>query len=154
MTRTARLMQASVGLRKVCAVINPELDRLARARYVSLTTFRRDGAGVASPVWVASEGGYLQVLAGAGDGRVKRVRRDPRVTVAPCDPRGNLLGDPAEATATVVDDPALIARVEHLMRTRYGPAARIMQALDKARRRTKYVVIAIDVPEDDKLSPR
>ena len=132
----------------MCAVINPELDRLARARYVSLTTFRPDGTEVASPVWVASEGGYLQVLAGADEARVRRLRQDSRVTVAPCDQRGNLQGDPVPATAAVIEDGDLIARVAELMRNRYGLAARIMQSVDRARRRTRYVVIAIDVPED------
>lgn len=128
-------------------VINPELDRLARARYVSLTTFRKDGTPVSTPVWVVSEGGYLQVLSKATTGKVKRLRNNAHVTIAPCDARGGLQGDPVDGTATVIEDPELIGRVERLVFDRYGVAARVMRLLDKARRSASYVVLAIAVEE-------
>jgi len=123
MTRTARLMHARVGLRRVCSVINPELDRLARSRYVSLTTYRRSGAPVSTPVWVASEGGYLQVLCHEGDAVLERLENGTDVRVAPCDQRGGVQGDAVDATATVIADPGLVSRVQELIGNRYGPAA-------------------------------
>lgn len=140
-------MQDRVGLRKVWLVINPELDRLARARYVSLTTFREDGAPVATPVWVVSEGGYLQVLSRAASDNVARLRVSERVLIAPCDSRGGLQGDPVDGVATIIDDPELVARVERLVRERYGLAARVRALVDKVRRSAPKVVLAITVAE-------
>src|SRR5215218_1336099 len=53
-------------------------------KYLSLTSFRRDGTGVATPVWFVEAGGRLLVETDASSYKVRRIRRDPRVTVAPC----------------------------------------------------------------------
>ncbi|MFF7177914.1 PPOX class F420-dependent oxidoreductase [Streptomyces sp. NPDC008121] len=72
-------------------------EELRRGRYVSLTTFRRNGTGVATPVWYAVEGDELYAWTRTDSWKVKRLRNDPRVTVAVCDLRGNVAPD---ATAT------------------------------------------------------
>jgi PPOX class probable F420-dependent enzyme len=61
---------------------------LGRERYISITTFRRDGSPVATPVWVAADGELLYVWTGARTGKAKRIRHNPAVTVAPCTARG------------------------------------------------------------------
>src|SRR5580700_2046337 len=62
------------------------LTDLAQQRYVSLTTFRRDGTAASVPVWVVSDDGErLLVWTGANTWKVKRIRRDPRVLIAPAD---------------------------------------------------------------------
>ena len=70
--------------------------------YVSLTTFRRSGAAVATPVWAAPDGDTLVVWTRADSGKVKRLRHTSRVTVAPCDVRGRVRGPAVEATAEFV----------------------------------------------------
>ncbi len=130
----------------MCAVINPELDRLAMAKYVSLTTFKRDGTPVATPVWVVSEGGFLQVYTKSTTGKVKRLRNNAAVSVAPCDSRGGLQGDPVDATATIIDDPELVARTKDLITQRYGLFATVLQWLDRIRGNVPYVALAIEVP--------
>ncbi|QKW09855.1 PPOX class F420-dependent oxidoreductase [Streptomyces sp. NA04227] len=65
-------------------------DELRRARYVSLTTYRKDGTPVATPVWSAAEGDELYVWTNVNSWKVKRLRRDPRVVVAVCDVRGRI----------------------------------------------------------------
>ncbi|MFE9251636.1 PPOX class F420-dependent oxidoreductase [Streptomyces sp. NPDC007088] len=77
-----------------------DLDALGRARYVSLTTYRKDGTGVATPVWAAVEGGELLVWTREDSWKVRRLRRDPRVLVAPCDVRGQVAEDAPRATGT------------------------------------------------------
>lgn len=94
------------------------IEELGRSRHVSLTTFRRDGTGVVTPVWLAVRGDELVIVSDASAGKVKRIRRDPRVTVTACDFRGRIApGAPiAEGTARLLDDAgtqavrALIAR--------------------------------------------
>ncbi|MFJ8660795.1 PPOX class F420-dependent oxidoreductase [Streptomyces sp. NPDC093795] len=65
-------------------------EELRRGRYVSLTTYRKNGTGVATPVWYAVDGAELYVWTRSDSWKVKRLRNDPRVTVAVCDMRGNI----------------------------------------------------------------
>ncbi|WP_346622936.1 PPOX class F420-dependent oxidoreductase [Blastococcus montanus] len=79
------------------------MTSLPDSEYVSLTTFRRTGAPVATPVWAAADGGSLVVWTPADSGKVKRLRHTSRVTVAPCDVRGRVTGPAVEGTAAFVD---------------------------------------------------
>ncbi|MGW0549150.1 PPOX class F420-dependent oxidoreductase [Streptomyces altiplanensis] len=84
---------------------------LGRSPYVSLTTFRKNGTGVATPVWAASDGTELYVWTRADSWKVKRLRNDKRVVVAACDVRGRVKdGAPsAEGTARLLDADGLRA---------------------------------------------
>jgi PPOX class probable F420-dependent enzyme len=94
------------------------LERFGHARYVSLTTFRKDGSGVATPVWLAVDGDELFIVSDADAGKIKRIRRNSRVTLTICDGRGRIARDAplAEGVARVLDETqtrkvrALIAR--------------------------------------------
>jgi PPOX class probable F420-dependent enzyme len=81
---------------------------LANAHFVALTTFRRSGEPVATPVWVARDGSELLVLTPKGSGKVKRLRADPRVELAPCSRFGAVAPGAvvARGTASVVEDAA------------------------------------------------
>ncbi|WP_369254155.1 PPOX class F420-dependent oxidoreductase [Geodermatophilus amargosae] len=76
---------------------------LPRSTYVSLTTFRRTGVPVATPVWAAPDGDSLVVWARADSGKVERLRHTARVSVSPCEVRGRVRGPAVEATAGFVD---------------------------------------------------
>ncbi|SDP45859.1 hypothetical protein SAMN05660199_03940 [Klenkia soli] len=78
------------------------MTALPTTRYVSLTTFRKSGAAVPTPVWAAPDGADLVVWTRADSGKVKRLRHTSRVTVAPCDVRGNLQGEPVDALARLL----------------------------------------------------
>lgn len=93
------------------------LEELARARYVSLTTFRRDGTAVSTPVWAAAERSALLVWTAAASWKVKRLRHDPHVLVAACDVRGRELSRRFAAVATVRDETETVLR---LLRGKYG----------------------------------
>ncbi|MEY9871619.1 PPOX class probable F420-dependent enzyme [Streptacidiphilus sp. MAP12-33] len=82
------------------------LDALTRARYVSLTTYRKDGSPVATPVWHVVDGGRLYVWTEADSWKVKRLRRNPRAKVVVCDVRGRIAPGAAEAEGTgrLLDD--------------------------------------------------
>lgn len=83
------------------------------SKYISLTTYRKDGTPVATPVWQVTDGGTTYVISDAGAWKVKRIRNNPQVTAAPCDLRGKI---PAGATsvagtARVLDErETLVAR--------------------------------------------
>ena len=94
-------------------------ETLAASRYVSLTTFRRDGSPVATAVWVARDGDALVVVTGAGSGKVRRIRANGAVTLAPCDVRGRVHGDAVSGRAVVLDA-SETKRVTRAIRRRYG----------------------------------
>jgi uncharacterized protein len=92
-------------------------SELANEEFVSMTTFKRDGTPVSTPVWVAGENGNLLVISEAESRKVKRIRRDGRVRITPCGARGAVHGDPVDADATIDPD---TATVEKLLAGKYG----------------------------------
>lgn len=95
-------------------------EDLAQSKYVSITTFRRDGRAVPTPVWFAVDAGELFAWTGPEAGKVKRIRNNPRVVVTACDFRGRSPADAptAEGTARVLTD-ADAPRVRSLLAKRY-----------------------------------
>jgi uncharacterized protein len=89
-------------------------------RYMSLSTFRRSGAEVATPVWFAASGGKLYVFTAGDSGKVKRLRLSSRARVAPSDARGRVRGTRRNATARVVTDASTIEQAHAAMRAKYG----------------------------------
>jgi uncharacterized protein len=79
------------------------MPALPTSEYVSLTTFRRSGVPVPTPVWAAADGADLVVWTRTDTGKVKRVRHTTRVTVAPCEFRGRTTGDAVEGVAEIID---------------------------------------------------
>ncbi|MET9532729.1 MULTISPECIES: PPOX class F420-dependent oxidoreductase [unclassified Streptomyces] len=96
------------------------LDALGRSKYVSLTTFRKDGTPVATPVWAARDGGELFIWTRTDSWKVKRLRRDGRVRVAVCDVRGRVAEDAPsmEGVGRLLDE-ADTRRVRRLLRAKY-----------------------------------
>lgn len=102
--------------------IESTADALGREKYVRLTTFRKDGTPVATPVWLAQDGDALVVISNANTGKIKRLRHTSRVLVAPCDARGRLKegGTDVEAVATLDESAAGIDKVVAAIKRRYG----------------------------------
>ncbi|MGH2863633.1 MAG: PPOX class F420-dependent oxidoreductase, partial [Solirubrobacteraceae bacterium] len=78
------------------------LAQIKRAKRTLLVTYRRVGTAVPTPVWAAEAGGVLYVRTERAAGKVKRLRRDPRMLIAPCTVRGKPLGAPLEATGRLL----------------------------------------------------
>jgi uncharacterized protein len=101
------------------------LGILGSSKYMSLTTFRKDGTPVATPVWVVRDGESLRVITGADSGKAKRLRNNPAVTVAPCDMRGKPKGAAISGTALLLDPSGTAVTLE-LVRHKYGLMGRIL----------------------------
>lgn len=100
------------------------LDRLAAEKYVLLTTFRKDGRAVPTPVWAVRDGDALAVWTVANSGKVKRIRRSGAVTVAPCDVRGRPHGPAVPGQASLCDL-AGTRRVRELLKQKYRLIGRL-----------------------------
>ena len=96
------------------------LEQLDRHEYFSLETFRRSGVGVKTPVWFAVRSGCAYVFTEADAGKVKRLRNDSRIRVAPCSVSGRVTGDWIDGNAARVDEPATVAQAYAALRAKYG----------------------------------
>ena len=110
------------------------LESLSAGKYLSLTTFRKDGTPVATPVWLVRDGDTLRVITQADSGKAKRLRSSPRVLLAPCDARGTIKGAQVEGTA-VLQDAAETARTAQLIEKRYGLLGKLL--MWRSRRATR-----------------
>ena len=115
------------------------LGHFSGHRYISLETFRRNGAGVRTPVWFAEADGLLYVYSLANAGKMKRVRANPRVRIAPCDMRGNLRGEWMEAEARLVDG-AGEQRGHALLNQKYWPWKSIGDFFSRLRGRVQAII--------------
>jgi len=122
---------------------------LDTARYVSLTTFKKDGSAVATPVWITgSEGSYV-VTTGDTAGKTKRLRNNPAVRVQVCDLRGRVKPPAPIYTGEgeVRAEPESLAAAEEALATKYGWQFAATKLLDRVRTRlgrgTGQAVVAI-----------
>src|SRR5271170_213396 len=111
----------------------------AGKKYLSLESFRKNGQGVPTPVWFAEDGGILYVYSEAAAGKIKRIRNNPRVRVAPCDARGRLKGDWVEGTARILEGQEA-AHAEELLTAKYGLIKRLANFFWKFRPRPRTYV--------------
>ncbi len=105
---------------------------LGDEKFVSLTTFKRSGEAVASPMWIVRDGEQLAVWTPADASKVMRVRRDPRVTLTACGRTGKVkAGRPGvDGMAEVITDPASVARTESLIKRKYGAEFRVVTLIE------------------------
>ena len=111
---------APVGSRTITeAPRTGTVAEVAEHKRTLLTTFRRSGVPVSTPVWAGEADGCFYVRSERTAGKIKRLSNDSRVLVAPCTVRGRPLGAPLEARASVVpEDRELLA--EQALARRYG----------------------------------
>jgi hypothetical protein len=115
------------------------LERLGAGKYLLLTSYRKNGSAVATPVWVVRDGDTLGVWTVADSWKVKRIRARGDVLVGPCDLRGNPTGDPIPGTAEITD-PATVARYRELITRKYGLVGRLTLLGSRLRRGLKGTV--------------
>ena len=114
---------------------------LAGQQYMNLTTFRRSGEGVVTPVWFAQEGAKLYVMTRPGTGKLKRIRNGARVLVAPATARGEPLGEAAEGRARIME-PAEDAVAKRALDRKYGLLKRLF---DLAGRFSRESAVHIEI---------
>ncbi|MFH9060730.1 PPOX class F420-dependent oxidoreductase [Streptomyces coeruleorubidus] len=109
------------------------LDELGAGKYLLITSYRRNGTPVATPVWVVRDGNALGAWTPADSWKVKRIRNRADVLVGPCDLRGNPTGEQVPATAEICD-PATTARYRQLIARKYGLTGRLTLLGSRLRR--------------------
>lgn len=116
--------------------------QFANAKYISLETFRKTGVGVRTPVWFAADPASQEtfyVYSAPDAGKVKRIRNNSRVRVAPCDIRGNLRGAWVDAQAALCESPEA-DKGQDLLKQKYGLMKRIGDFFAGLRGRKQAVI--------------
>ncbi len=118
----------------------------AGQKYLNLETFKKNGDGVKTPVWFAadptasidSSGAKIYTYTIGVSGKVKRVRNNPRVKIAPCDMRGRVLGEWVEARAEIISGEEA-ARGMQLLNKKYFPWKQLLAVFASFSRRERIV---------------
>lgn len=119
-------------------------ENLQSQQFMNLISYRKSGTAVPTPVWFVQDGSSLYVMTGKDAGKVKRIRNNPRIVVAPSDRAGKPLGAEQSAHAQVITDPAVAAHASALLTRKYGFMKRMFDfvALFSGGRKSRaYVVI-------------
>ena len=122
--------------------MNTAIAQFAKAKYINVETFRKTGVGVRTPVWFAADPAapdafYIYSLPDAG--KVKRIRNNPKVRVAPCDIRGNLRGAWMDGQARICQGDE-VAKGQDLLRRKYGWMKIVGDFFSRLRGRTQAVL--------------
>jgi len=102
------------------------LATLRHHDYISLATFRRSGESVQTPVWFAERVGKLYIFTAARSGKVRRLKSDPRIRVAPCSVRGRIRGAWIEGHARRIEDHVIERAAYAALLAKYGWQMRLL----------------------------
>lgn len=132
-------------------VANESLTALAGQQFVALTTFKRNGEGVVTPMWIGRDGDALFVWTPADAWKVKRVAHDPRVLLAPSGRFGKVRDGvtPVAGTAEVITEPATVERLRRVIQRKYGLGYWVITTIEAiaARGRKPRVILSISLSE-------
>jgi uncharacterized protein len=112
--------------------VTPTFADLAKAQYILLTTFTKDGRPKPTPIWAAVDGDRLLVITVGSSWKVKRIRNTPRVTLATCTMQGRPTSDAVEGTAAVLDK-SHNGAVYDAIGKRYGIVGKVFNLFSKMR---------------------
>ena len=106
---------------------------LGDEQFLSLTTFRRSGERVSTPMWVARDGNALIMFTPQASGKVKRLRNSPRVELRPCNRFGRVKDgvEPVAGMAEVLTDEDSRERATGIIRRKYGLGYRVVMGIER-----------------------
>ena len=124
---------------------------LIAAHYITVTTFRKNGAPVATPLWFVEHAGTLYAHTQLTSGKVKRIQHNINVLIAPCTSSGIATEHPVAAIARIVTDPDEEALAEQLLSHKYGMMRKIyygffdLTRLMRHRAKPSMIVLAFEL---------
>jgi uncharacterized protein len=131
-------------------IMRDAMAQFAEAKYLNLETFRKTGFGVRTPVWFAQDVlhsdpsiAVLYIYSEADAGKVKRIRNNSKVRVAPCTMRGDVRGAWIDGRARICEDDE-DARGQQLLTQKYG-VLKIVGDFFSRLMRHKQTVIAVEI---------
>jgi PPOX class probable F420-dependent enzyme len=114
-----------------------DFSRFRKEEFLSLETYRKNSETIKSPMWFAQDNDALYLWTMADTSKVKRIRNNPHVNIAPCKRMGEVTGEWMTAHATIDDSPIVVAQVEAMLLKKVGLFFRIFRFIDAIRDRQK-----------------
>ncbi len=110
-----------------------QVDWLESGQFINLTTFRKNGQAVPTPVWFVWHDERLYVYTQEQSGKAKRIRANGQALIAPSDVRGNPLGEFIPARGRVLRDENKIKQVDRLFDQKYGIQRKLIGLMNRFR---------------------
>lgn len=117
-------------------------ETLRHEGFLSLVTRRKNGQEVATPMWFVVEGDRIFMRTDASSGKVKRIRNNPRVSLAACTGRGRETGPRMEATARLAE-PSLLEGVNRSLKQKYRFMKSLVDLVNRLRGVTDMALIEL-----------
>ncbi len=122
---------------------------LGREQCIALTTFRKTGQAVTTPVWFAQSLGTIYVETHGDAGKLKRLRHTARVTLAPCTYSGKVTGSVSEGNARILTESEESTAASAALTKKYGQMRSLYHFVRTAQRmlqrKAKVEVVYIDI---------
>lgn len=125
-----------------------KLSRFDGENVISVETYRKNGQPVRTPVWFLKENGVLVVHTGGNSGKVKRIRKNPKVRVAPSKFRGEPKAEYIAARAQVEADQETVKKYYSLIYKKYGLVGSLVKFIQGFSRSKAEDVLVFIRPED------
>ena len=106
-----------------------------KGAYLNLATFKRNGDAVETPMWFVTIDHLIYLFTDGTSYKVKRLRRDNRIRIAPCNVSGKVSGDWVDGSGEIIDDPAVAERVYAALKQKYGWQMRLLDLVSTLGRR-------------------
>ena len=116
------------------------LQELGNTQYIALETFRKDGTGVTTPVWVAGENDKIYAWTEANSWKVKRIHNNKNVRVCASDSRGTPQSEWLEATAQILDTSEEEKAMRARLNKKYGFQFKMFYLMGRIRRNSHVVI--------------
>jgi PPOX class probable F420-dependent enzyme len=120
------------------------LEQFSKKKYLNLETFRKSSESMQTPVWFVQAGETIYVHTVANSGKVKRIRNNGRVNIAPCKMDGKLIGSWAPAQAREVTDPEVSMAADRLLDQKYGLLKKIFSN-QRASKGAQDIILEINI---------
>lgn len=124
--------------------MNKPFEQFQNQDFLNLQTFRKNGEGVATPVWFVQDGKLFYVRTIANSAKVKRIHNNKKVKIMPCGSQGEPLGIWVNAQALESTDADTYSKMALWLAEKYGDQPRIFEAQATARGE-KYTVLTISL---------
>jgi len=123
------------------------LAQFVNQSFINVETYRKNGVAVKTPLWFYQDGNNLFIRTGPDSGKVKRIRHNPSVKIAPCKSNGELLGSWIAGKAHLITDIAEDDRINRLFSEKYGLQKALFDASGKLSGRSLIAVAIVVQPE-------
>ena len=124
------------------------LIQFKNQKYLNLETFRKNGEGIKTPVWFIEKNNTLFVTTEPQSGKVKRIRHNPQVRIAPCRMEGTVIGEWCNATAHLLQENEAV-QIDKLFTRKYGLMKFFFDLPSVFRKKPERTFIAIELNPAD-----